>query len=85
MKDYVKRPHWNADRTSRGGECLMALQNRAAMWGRSIISNCYGDGGCITTDHAMQYRKKDPQKWSHLEQTDPLAFEGTMSDPMDPT
>jgi hypothetical protein len=37
MRDYTERPLWNSARTSRGGEALMALQNRPAMWGRSII------------------------------------------------
>lgn len=83
LLDYHKRPLWDKDRTTRGGESLMALQNRAAMWGRSIISNCYGDGGCITTDAALEYRK-DPNR-AVLEETDPLSFEAVSSDPMDAT
>ena len=54
LDDHWKRPLWDADRVSRGGEALMALQNRSAMWGRSIISNCYGDGGCIITKSALK-------------------------------
>jgi hypothetical protein len=60
----------------------MALQNRPAMWGRSIISNCYGDGGCITTDHAAEIRN-DPSRIL-MEATDPLVFENVSSDPLDP-
>jgi hypothetical protein len=84
LDDYAKRPYWNEPhRTTRGGESLMALQNRPAMWGRSIISNCYGDGGVITTDAAAQHRK-DPQRILQS-QTNPLVFENVSSDPMDPT
>jgi hypothetical protein len=84
LDDYVKRPYWNEPhRMTRGGESLMALQNRPAMWGRSIISNCYGDGGVITTDAAAQHRE-DPHRILQS-QTNPLVFEKVCSDPMDPT
>ncbi|NJN82646.1 MAG: hypothetical protein HC802_10495 [Caldilineaceae bacterium] len=73
LDNYRRRPTFNEDRSSRGGESLMALQNRPAMWGRSIISNCYGDGGCITTDYAADIRN-DPDRIS-MEATDPLVFE----------
>jgi hypothetical protein len=82
LKDYRQRPKWNEERNSRGGESLMALQNRPAMWGRSIISNCYGDGGCITTDHAAEHRN-DPQRLAQ-EERNPLVFEKVSSDPRDP-
>lgn len=82
VKDYQERPFWNTERTSRGGESLMALQNRPAMWGRSIISNCYGDGGCITTKYAAEHRN-DPQRLAQAS-TNPLAFEKVSSDPKDP-
>jgi hypothetical protein len=82
LEDYEKRPHFDELRTTRGGESLMALQNRPAMWGRSIISNCYGDGGCITTDHATTIRT-DPERVS-MEETNPLVFEQVCSDPCDP-
>ena len=81
FKDYQKRPFWNKERTSRGGESLMALQNRPAMWGRSIVSNCYGDGGCITTSHASDHRN-DPERLKS-EQSNPLVFEKVSSDPKD--
>lgn len=81
--DFEKRPYWNHDRTSRGGEALMAMQNRPAMWGRTIVSNCYGDGGCITTSHAARFRD-DPQR-KQMQQTNPLAFEDVTSDPTDLT
>jgi Calcineurin-like phosphoesterase len=82
LEDYQKRPLFNAERTTRGGESLMALQNRPAMWGRSIVSNCYGDGGCITTDYAARERN-DPERVS-MEATNALVFEKVSSDPMDP-
>ncbi|OEU12018.1 hypothetical protein FRACYDRAFT_147895, partial [Fragilariopsis cylindrus CCMP1102] len=92
LNDYNQRPNWNANRTSRGGEALLALQNRAAMWGRSIVSNCYGDGGCITTSYATEVRKErqldddtddndDDDNNNGVD--DPLLFENTSSDPMD--
>ncbi|CAJ1935207.1 unnamed protein product [Cylindrotheca closterium] len=83
LKDHAERPYWNDDFTSRGGESLMALQNRPAMWGRSIISNCYGDGGCITTRHAAEHRK-DPQRLQEETKNNPLCFEKVCSDPLDP-
>ena len=43
--------------TSRGGEGLMALQNRTAMWGRTVVSNCYSDGGVISTPRADAERQ----------------------------
>ena len=58
----------------------MALQNRAAMWGRTVVSNCYSDGGNITSA-ASQVKRE--QRWEHGG-TDPLAFEGVCSDPRDP-
>ena len=82
LEDFRARPHWNDERTSRGGESLMALQNRPAVWGRSIVSNCYGDGGCITTAHAAQIRN-DPER-VEMSRTNPLAFEKVSSDPLDP-
>lgn len=81
LEDFQKRPRWDKTRTTRGGEALMALQNRPAMWGRSIISNCYGDGGCITTENAAKIRD-DPER-QRMEQTNPLIFEKVCSDPLD--
>ena len=83
LRDYEQRPLWDTYRTTRGGESLMALQNRPAMWGRSIVSNCYGDGGVITTDSAAEHRN-DPQRLEQAK-TNPLMFEKVSSDPMDPT
>jgi Calcineurin-like phosphoesterase len=81
LEDHKKRPLWNSARTSRGGEALLALQNRPAMWGRSIVSNAYGDGGCITTDHAAaQGRRVLLADTNH-----PLVFEKVCSDPLDTT
>ena len=93
LEDHAQRPYWNNDNdedgdslslfSSRGGESLMALQNRPAMWGRSIISNCYGDGGVITTKYAAEHRE-NPQRIQDS-QTNPLCFEKVCSDPLDPT
>ena len=82
LQDYQARPMWDTDRTSRGGEALLALQNRCAVWGRSIISNCYGDGGVVTNDHAVEYLN-DPNR-AEMEDTDPMVFENVSSDPKDP-
>ena len=41
LRDHAARPGWDETRSSRGGEALMALQNRPAMSGRSVVSNCY--------------------------------------------
>ncbi|KAL3937555.1 MAG: hypothetical protein SGBAC_007362 [Bacillariaceae sp.] len=85
LQDFAKRPYWSNDHgdsnSSRGGESLMALQNRPAMWGRSIVSNCYGDGGCITTKHAAEHRQ-DPKRLAN-QKVNPLCFEKVCSDPMD--
>jgi hypothetical protein len=81
LKDFEQRPNWNATRTSRGGESLMALQNRDAMYGRSVVSNCFSDGGCITTKTAEQQRNK---KLIHAA-TDPHAFNKLYSDPFNTT
>lgn len=57
----------------------MALQNRCAMWGRSIVSNCYADGGNITTPQAEAKREV---AWAQAEM-DALAYEGVSSNPRD--
>ena len=81
LDDHAARPDWDAARRGRGGEQLMALQNRDAMWGRSVISNCYCDGGTITSAAAAQ------QRAAALEE-DPRAvvaasFRGVCADPRD--
>ena len=43
---------------SRGGDCLLALQNRCAVWGRSVVSNCYADGGNVDSRSAMLRRAR---------------------------
>ena len=79
MQDHADRPDWDSKRETRGGESLMALQNRCAMWGRSIVSNCYADGGNISTPQAEAKRE---QAWARAE-TDALAYEGVSSNPRD--
>lgn len=56
LADHLARPEWQAD-GSRGGECLMALQNRCAVWGRSPVSNCYADGGNVDSAPAAARRR----------------------------
>ena len=58
MADHAARPTWDETRQTRGGESLMALQNRCAMWGRTIVSNCYADGGNITSPQAEAKREE---------------------------
>mmetsp|Transcript_11109 Transcript_11109/g.27326 ORF Transcript_11109/g.27326 Transcript_11109/m.27326 type:complete len:451 (+) Transcript_11109:656-2008(+) len=82
LKDFVDRPEWNAERTSRGGEALLAIQNRPSMWGRSVVCNSYADGGVIASADAEEERKQ--ALCTAQEQSDPLAFEGIASNVMDP-
>ena len=81
LADHAARPYWDAARRGRGGEQLMALQNRDAMWGRSVISNCYCDGGTITSAAAAQQRaaalEKDPRTVTAA------SFRGVCADPRD--
>lgn len=56
-------------------------QNRDAMWGRSVVSNCYADGGCITTRSAAAARL---QAFERAEANkDCRAFSGVLSEPRD--
>ena len=50
------------------------------MWGRSIVSNCYADGGNITTPQAEAQREA---AWARAETDGPLAYEGVSSNPRD--
>ena len=56
LLDHAARPVWDESRKSRGGEVLIALQNRAALSGRCIVSSAYADGGCITSAEAPARR-----------------------------
>ena len=81
LADHAARPYWDAARRGRGGEQLMALQNRDAMWGRSVISNCYCDGGTITSAAATQQRaaalEKEPRTVTAA------SFRAVCADPRD--
>ena len=77
--DYKRRPLWDKARESRGGESLMALQNRSASWGRTVVVNCYGDGGNISSAAAIEYLNDEERR--QRSKIDPLAFEGVSSDP----
>jgi len=81
LKDFESRPHWNEERTSRGGEALLAIQNRPSMWGRSVVCNSYADGGVVATDDAEEQRKQALRVAE--EELNPLAFEGVASNVFD--
>lgn len=82
LKDFETRPLWNEDRSSRGGEALLAIQNRPSMWGRSVVCNSYGDGGVISTPRTLS-EQKDALRDS-IATMNPLVFEGTASNVFDP-
>lgn len=82
LEDFGDRPGWNDERTSRGGESVLAIQCRPAMWGRSVVCNSYADGGVIATADAEETRKRAVQ--AAQEEMDPLKFEGIASNAMDP-
>ncbi|KAL7523580.1 hypothetical protein ACHAXR_002251, partial [Thalassiosira sp. AJA248-18] len=82
LEDFVKRQEWNDEHNTRGGEALLAIQNRPSMWGRSVVCNSYADGGVITTEAAVEARKHALH--AAQKQLDPLAFEGIASNVMDP-
>jgi hypothetical protein len=81
LDDFARRPWWDDSRTTRGGEALMALQNREATAGRTVVSNCYGDGGVITTDDALERRRKALAGFA--EDGDYRRFAGVCSNPAD--
>lgn len=57
LEEHARRPEWDDDRcATRGGEALMAMQNRCAVWGRSVISNCWADGGNVDSPKAAATR-----------------------------
>lgn len=57
LEEHARRPEWDDDRcATRGGEALMALQNRCAVWGRSVVSNCWADGGNVDSPKAAATR-----------------------------
>lgn len=81
LDDFARRPRWDAERSTRGGEALMALQNREATAGRTVVSCCYGDGGVITTEHALERRRQELAAFA--EDGDFRRFAGLCSDPSD--
>jgi hypothetical protein len=81
LRDFESRPYWNEERTSRGGEALLAIQNRPSMWGRSVVCNSYADGGVVATDHAEEQRRQALRVAE--EELNPLAFEGIASNVFD--
>ena len=81
LEDFDNRPHWNEHRTSRGGEAVLAIQNRPSMWGRSIVCNSYADGGIIHTPDAEKERQRALQV--ARDEVDPLQYEGIASNVFD--
>ena len=81
LAEHAARPYWDAARRARGGEQLMALQNRDAMWGRSVISNCYCDGGTITSAKAAQQRAAKLEKEPRA--VTAASFRAVCADPRD--
>eukprot|EP00908_Phaeocystis_cordata_P010696 Transcript_21548.p2 GENE.Transcript_21548~~Transcript_21548.p2 ORF type:complete len:427 (+),score=185.57 Transcript_21548:407-1687(+) len=79
LADHARRPHWDAARASRGGEALLAMQNRAAVLGRTVVSNCFADGGTITSERTVAER----QHVAQAAPTDPLVYERFCADPRD--
>lgn len=82
LDDFARRPDWNSTRSSRGGEALMALQNRESMCGRTVVSCCYGDGGVITTDAALAHRKQALEQLA--QDNDVKHYSGLCSNPRNP-
>jgi hypothetical protein len=82
LDDFEARPNWNSSRTSRGGEALLAIQNRPSMWGRSVVCNSYGDGGVIATANSEVEQMIALQ--TSIADANPLMFEGTASNVFDP-
>jgi hypothetical protein len=74
LQDFEARPDWNSDRTSRGGEALLAIQNRPSMWGRSVVCNSYGDGGVIATSNSEE--EQNIALEASIVHLNPLVFEG---------
>eukprot|EP00966_Prymnesium_polylepis_P262287 6058469-Prymnesium_polylepis.1 len=52
------------------------------MWGQSVISNCYADGGNITSAEAGRKRASAEEEAAARGRA--TAFEGISSDPRDP-
>ena len=82
LDDFEARPIWNKDRTTRGGEALLAIQNRPSMWGRSVVCNSYGDGGVIATSQSEVQQRNALE--ASIDNENPLVFEGTASNVFDP-
>lgn len=80
LSDHEARPDWDGSRSTRGGEAIMAIQCRPAVWGRSVVSNAYSTGGVITCASA---RSATQQVYEQMVE-DPLAAVHVLSDPMDP-
>jgi len=83
---HAAQPDWDPHRATRGGEVVMALQNRCAMWGRTVVSSAYADGGTITSQLAPTMRASVTKKLAngaHGSSMGALAYEEWVSDPRD--
>ncbi|KAJ8612511.1 hypothetical protein CTAYLR_003699 [Chrysophaeum taylorii] len=57
LAEHARQPQRREDGW-RGGEALMALQNRCAVWGRSVVSNAWADGGNVDSAAARERRER---------------------------
>ena len=82
LEAHAASPDWcDGTRTTRGGEVLMALQNRCALFGRSVVSGAYAHGGCITTPKIGELRRQVFERLEH--DRDALITEALLADPRD--
>ena len=87
LASHAASPEWDDERHHRGGEVLMALQNKCAMWGRCVVSGSYADGGTITSAAAAARREELRIRLEKEDEgfgEDALVWEGWTSDPRDP-
>jgi len=84
LLDHASRPLWDESRSSRGGELLLALQNRAAMSGRCVVSGAYADGGTITSAQTVARREAIAEAIAQAPTHEPHLYEGWATDPRDP-
>ena len=85
LADHAARPEWDSSRRERGGEVLLALQNRASLSGRCVVSGAYADGGTITSADAAARRAQINERAASTPNHEALLYESWTSDPRDET
>ena len=83
LEDHKRHPNWDPSRGSRGGELLLALQNRASLSGRCVVSGAYADGGTITSAASARARQQISEVVASTTAHNALIYEGWTSDPAD--